>query len=1131
VADRHTECRQHGAVPPTVQRRSRALLPTKSFFAIVAAVTALLVMVVLSYRSLEAREESALAIQRANAVQYRLQRTLSGVKDAETGQRGYVLTSETRYLEPYEKARASLGAELDELQKSLGGDYRGEVAELRKNVDAKLAELAETIELERAGTHAKALELVRTDRGKIVMDRIRELTDAMMTRERTAATTRGEIWAEAVAWSTRVTYGGAVVLFAMLLLVAFFASRDFRAVEAESWIRRFQIAMSTELQDDHKLDSLGSKVLRSVTTNVDAQVAAIYITEGGELKRIAGHALDAGEPATKKIGEGLTGQAAKDERFVHLTQLPESFLKIGAAIGGSKPREVVIAPAIVDGQLQGVIELGFLHPVDGVEQDAIQRISASVATAIRTAKDRTRLEDLLEETQRQSEELQTQQEELRVTNEELEQQSKTLMLSQTQLENQQSELEQINAQLEEQTQSLERQRDELARAGTDLQRSNEYKSQFLANMSHELRTPLNSSLILAKLLGDNKKGNLDTEQVKFANTIYSAGNDLLTLINDILDLSKIEAGMLDVRPEPIDIAQVASDLRATFQPIASQKQLAFEVKGGTGKIETDATRLQQILRNLISNALKFTERGGVTLAIETTDQVMRFAVSDTGIGIPPDQHELVFEAFRQADGGSNRKFGGTGLGLSISRDLARLLGGSLRVDSAPGRGSTFTLELPLQAPASVPRPIPKPAPRSAPATTSGYPSIEPPARAPFEDDRSKIQPSSRVLLVIEDDIAFAKVMFDLGRELQFLVIVASTAEDGIALARTYPVSAIVLDIGLPDRSGLAVLDSLKRDAKTRHVPVHVVSGSDYTRAALEMGAVGYALKPVARDQLADAIKQLEARFSSGPRRVLIVEDDPTLRESTARLLSGDKVETITAGTSAEALEKLGTQTFDCMVLDISLPDKSGFELLDEMSRGEQYSFPPVIVYTGRQLSTAQVHELEKFSRSIIIKGARSPERLLDEVTLFLHQVESEMPPERQRMLRDARDREAVFEGRKILVVEDDVRNLFALSAVLEPKGAKVDVARNGREALDYLNQHRDVDLVLMDIMMPEMDGLEATRRLRADARFAKLPIIALTAKAMIDDRQKCLDAGANDYIAKPLDVDKLLSLARVWIRR
>jgi signal transduction histidine kinase/CheY-like chemotaxis protein/CHASE3 domain sensor protein len=1113
----------------TVQRRSRALLPTKSFVAIVAAIVALIVIVALSYSALEAREDTASALNRANQVQLHLYRTLSLLKDAETGQRGFLLTEKPSYLEPFESALVALPNERTELRTLLGG----EIADLERVIDAKIAELALTVQLARSGQRAQAMERVFADEGKTLMDRARGIVDRIMTREQEAAAASSADWTSAVQWSTAVTYSGAAVSIAMLLLVGMLASRDYRAVEAESWIRRFQIALAGDLQDDHRLESVGDKVMRSIAANLDARIAATYVVEGAELRRVAGRGLGPDAPARIPFGAGLTGQAAADETLVHLRDLPADFLRITASVGESKPREVVIAPLVVDGQLQGALELGFLHRVDAVELDAIGRVSTSIATAMRTARDRTRLENLLEETQRQAEELQIQQEELRVANEELEQQSKALQLSTTQLENQQSELEQINAQLEEQAQSVERQRDELARAGAALQRSNEYKSQFLANMSHELRTPLNSSLILAKLLADNKRGNLDEEQIRFAKTIYSAGNDLLTLINDILDLSKIEAGMIDIRAESIPIARLAGELEATFRPIAMQKQLTFEIHtdAAAQAIEADPTRLQQILRNLISNALKFTEHGGVTLAISSAEDVVRFAVSDTGIGIPADQHELIFEAFRQGDGGSNRRFGGTGLGLSISRDLARLLGGSLRVTSAPGCGSTFTLELPIMlsaarpAPRHTPRALPRP-PAAPPAPGSG-----PIAVAPFDDDRAKLTPMSRTLLVVEDDVAFARILYDLAHERSFQVLVATTAEAGLALARAHAVSAVVLDLGLPDRSGLAVLDTLKRDPKTRHVPVHVVSASDHTRTALEMGAIGYAMKPIERERIADALKELESRFTRSSRRLLIVEDDPTLRESTAQLLAADQLEIVTAGTAAAALEQLRTSAFDCMVLDISLPDRNGFEILEEMARGEQYSFPPVIVYTGRQLTPAQIRELERFSRSIIIKGARSPERLLDEVSLFLHQVESDLPPERQRMLRDARDREAVFEGRKILVVEDDVRNLFALSAVLEPKGAVVEVARNGREALDYLDAHPDVDLVLMDVMMPEMDGIEATRRLRADPRFAKLPIIALTAKAMLDDRQKCIEAGANDYIAKPLDVDKLLSLARVWIRR
>jgi CheY-like chemotaxis protein/signal transduction histidine kinase/CHASE3 domain sensor protein len=1109
---------------------------------LIAAFIAVCIIAVLAYRSLEARTEASDQVNHTNAVQDALHRFLSSVKDAETGQRGFLLTGDEHYLEPYHLALGALESERDTLRQLTADNpaQQRRLAVLEPIVKLKLGELAQTIEHKRRGDSDGALGIVRNDSGKLAMDKIRRTVEEMLAAEQILLTQRTEDWESTVARSSFVMIGSGFALLAMIAAIAVLASRDFRAVTAEDWSRRVQIAPTSQLQGDVRLETIGEKVLSVLAGNLGARVGAVYAVEpNGTLKRIAGHALAAsGEPgATIQPGEGLTGQAVKTQRTVHLRDLPAGYLEINSAAGRSSPRELVIAPGLADGVIHSITEVGFLHELDGTELTLLDRTSESIARAIRTARDRSRLEELLDEVQRQAEELQAQQEELRVSNEELEQQAHTLQASQAQLENQQAELEQTNVQLEEQARSLARQRDELASASAELQRSNTVKSQFLANMSHELRTPLNSSLILAKLLSENREGNLSPEQIKFAQTIYSAGNDLLTLINDILDLSKIEAGMLDVRPERVLVTRLIDDLGRTFQPIAANKGLELVIRADATApehLDTDPARLAQILKNLLSNALKFTERGGVYLGISAAGGRIKFAVHDTGIGIATDQHGLIFEAFRQADGASTRKFGGTGLGLSISRDLARLLGGELAVHSAPGQGSTFTLALPGSHAVATPA-ASIAALRSA--AGAAEPARRPPARPPtiaaappFADDRERLTQASRSLLIIEDDPAFSRVLHDLAHELEFQAVVAATADDGLALARRHAPSAIVLDIGLPDRSGLAVLDSLKRDPSTRHIPVHVVSASDYSRSALEMGAVGYALKPVDRDKLVEAINRLESKFTQKLRRVLIVEDDPVLRESTARLLAADDVETITAGNADDALAQLTATTFDCMVLDLSLPGRSGLELLEDMARGEQYGFPPVIVYTGRSLSPGEIRELERFSRSIIIKGARSPERLLDEVTLFLHQVESKLPPERQRMLRDSRDREAVFDGRRVLVVEDDVRNVFALSSVLEPRGAVVEIARNGREALDLLRTKPEVDLVLMDIMMPEMDGIEATRELRKDPRFAKLPIIALTAKAMSDDRDKCLAAGANDYIAKPLDVDKLLSLARIWIR-
>ncbi len=768
---------------------------------------------------------------------------------------------------------------------------------------------------------------------------------------------------------------------------------------------------------------------------------------------------------------------------------------------------------------------------------------------------------MLAETQQLNEELQVQQEELRAANEELEEQSNALRESQTHMEEQQAELEQTNEQLAEQTEALARQRDQmdeknqrlneaqlmLEQRADELQRASRYKSEFLANMSHELRTPLNSSLILAKLLADNPAGNLSEEQVQFARSIYSAGNDLLTLINDILDISKVEAGKLEVHPELTILARLVDGMKSLFLPQAMEKALSFSVELADDlppTLFTDRQRLEQILKNLLANAFKVTEKGSVTLRVEPRDGgMLAFAVRDTGIGIAPEQQAAIFEAFRQADGTTNRRYGGTGLGLSISRELANLLGGQIEVQSAPGAGSTFTLVLPQSyseplavEPTTAPQPsrasvtmaeaiTPPPARRDEPELPNrGAVSYE---RLP--DDRDKYPFKERCVLVIEDEPQFARILRDLAHELEYSCLLSQNADDGFDTALQYKPDAILLDMRLPDHSGLTVLERLKENPATRHIPVHVVSVEDRKEAALQMGAVGYAMKPTTREELKDVFGRLEAKLAQKVKRILLVEDDALQRESMSRLIEDVDIEITAVEFGEQALELLRSTVFDCMIIDLKLPDMDGSELLERMAKEDICSFPPVIVYTGRNLTRDEEAALLKYSRSIIIKGARSPERLLDEVTLFLHKVESDMPPERQKMLKSARSREKAFEGRTILVVDDDVRNVFALTSALEQKGALVEIARNGLEAIDKLQHDETIDLVLMDIMMPEMDGFTAMQEIRKEARFAKLPIIAVTAKAMKDDQDRCLRAGANDYLAKPIDLDRLFSLIRVWL--
>jgi CheY-like chemotaxis protein/signal transduction histidine kinase/CHASE3 domain sensor protein len=1125
----------------------RTTLPPKTQLGFAAATLAVFLIALLSYRSFQQRAEGARLVGHTIEVTGQLESLLSTYRDAETGQRGYLLTGNERYLEPYNAAVGSLGKSLVGLRR-LVSDNPEEVARLDAVEQAgrdKMAELQQTVDLRRAGQATRALAMVQSDRGKHLMDEIRVGISEMRDAERALLASRSRELESATSLVMIVIWGGSALLLVLILSAAVMSSRDFLTQRIEGWIRAGQSELATSMQGQDVTDPLGDKIATFLGDYLEAQIGAVYFAPSrGALKRVGAYALPATAPGAAAEGQtipaGLTEQAYRENKLIETREVPADFFPVTSGLGRSPARHLVVVPVTADGAPNGALELGFFQPARPPDLDLLARLAEPIGLALRSTKDRADLREALDETQRQSEELQTQQEELRVQNEELEQQSRALQESQVRMENQQVELEQINSNLSEQTLALERQRDHLARAQAELQRASAYKSEFLANMSHELRTPLNSSLILAKLLADNREGNLNAEQIKFAETIYSAGNDLLTLINDILDLSKIEAGKLDVRPEEVTLARLTDELADIFRPVAREKgiDLSTVVDADVpATLSTDSVRLQQVLKNLLSNALKFTERGGVSLRVRRiAGGRIGFDVKDTGIGVPPEQHDAIFEAFRQADGTTNRKYGGTGLGLSISRDLARLLGGELTVDSAPGRGSTFTLVLPERMPTpadghgaadSPAGPAPAPA-RRAPTPAQATPSLATRAGAAAASGSSPPL-GGRVILIIEDDPKFAAVIQSLARELDFQSVVAASGDEGLALAERHRPSAIVLDVGLPDRSGLSVLDTLKHSPSTRHIPVHMVSVSDYTQTALEMGAAGYAIKPVKREELMAALKRLETKFTQRLRRILVVEDDAVARESTCRLLAGNNVETVAVATATEALSRLGSSTFDCMVLDLSLPDRTGLQLLEEMSKTERYAFPPVIVYTGRSLSRAEEQKLRKLSRSIIIKGARSPERLLDEVTLFLHQVESDLPADRQRMLKDARHREAVFEGKRVLIVEDDVRNIFALSSVLEPRGAKIEIARNGREALEHLQDKPGVDLILMDIMMPEMDGLEATRRIRQMPETAGLPIIALTAKAMLDDREQCLAAGANDYIAKPLDVDKLLSLARVWM--
>ena len=1126
------------------ERHDRRVLSQRLSLAIGIPLALLLGVGAILWMQVSQMREMAQWVDHTDQVIARIYEVQRDVAMQESALRGYLLTADRTLLDPFEYAQPRAG--LTAL-KDLLADNPVQIGRVEEALTRYEVWLATTRELTKPGTDLaphRTASAVATRRD--AMDKTRAAMNDMLRNEQQLRHERAE--------SSKAANTGGLTLAALLfialgLTIAFVTRNQLTAVastymsslagerasrqamEDQAWIRSLQMQLSRGLQGELTLEQLGHQAVNKLAISAGAVVGAFYVAEPNGFRRHAEYGLAADTPDFIAQEDGLLGRVAKDQKPVYIDDAPGSFLRIKSGAADSPASYLVLLPAVLDGVTVAVLEFGFFRPVDPRTRDLFDRIGEPLATAVRSTQYRMRLRELLEESRRQTEELQTQQEELRVANEELQAQSDALRVAHLQLEERKEELEVSNANLVAQRDALERVQAQLAEKANELERASRYKSEFLANMSHELRTPLNSTLILAKLLADNKNGNLSEEQIKFANTIYTAGNDLLALINDILDLSKIEAGKVDVHAVHTRVERLVEPVTRVFEPVAKQKNLGFKLQlDAPFPLYTDEQRVQQILKNLLSNAFKFTERGEVCLSAKSHDDWVELAVHDTGIGIPEHQQEVIFEAFRQADGTTNRRFGGTGLGLSISRDLAHLLGGELRVESQAGVGSRFILSLPRQyQPQAGAVPVPEPLPPRAVKRTPALLPASSQSPAPAPAAAASENPNRRLLLIIEDDPAFAEVLANLARDLDFEFVVAHTADEGVRLALERTPNAVVLDLQLPDHSGLSVLDRLKRNPRTRHIPVHICSVSDNTQVAYAMGAAGYLIKPVQYEQLSSALRGLKDRFAR-VRHVLVVEDDPVQREAIDKLLRAEAVEIVAVASVKEAIAELAKTTFDCVVTDLTLPDASGFDLLEHLAQNEDGPFPPVIVYTARMLTTEEEQRLRRYSSSIIIKGARSPERLLDEVTLFLHQVESELPADRQRMLRQARDREAVLSGRKILLAEDDVRNIFALGHVLEPKGAELLIARNGREALELLDKNPEIDMVLMDIMMPELDGIAATREIRArGGRFAKLPIIAITAKAMPDDQERCLQAGANDYIPKPLDVEMLLSLIRVWM--
>jgi HAMP domain-containing protein/CheY-like chemotaxis protein/signal transduction histidine kinase len=912
----------------------------------------------------------------------------------------------------------------------------------------------------------------------------------------------------------------------------------------QDWLKTNLARFTNMLQGQRDIGTVGRMLLKELGSLLNAHQGVIYQMEGDDLPalRLLAAYADGGDggsyPVRLRVGESLLGQCAADKRMILIDQVPEDAVPITSGLFKAAPRSIIVLPVLFEGQVKAVIELASLNNFTSLQTTFLEQLTDSIGILLNSIEATMQTEGLLKQSQQLAAELQAQQTELQQTNDQLEQKAQQLAERNVEVERKNQEIEQARRALEEKAE--------------ELALTSKYKSEFLANMSHELRTPLNSILILGQQLGDNPDGNLTPKQIEFARTIHGAGTDLLNLISDILDLSKIESGTVSVEAEEIFFTNLVEMVARPFRHEAERRGLSFEVQVDSRlgrSITTDSKRLQQVLKNLLSNAFKFTAQGGVNLKVSaaasgwspnhpflgSTGPVVAFEVSDTGIGIPQEKQKIIFEAFQQADASTSRKYGGTGLGLAISRELAMLLGGEINLKSTPNKGSTFTLFLPLKysGPAAQIRDTADAQPRGI--TNGVRQNTAPVVERAIEnvpDDRHDLEPNDPILLIVEDDPHYARIMMDLAHQEGFKVIIAMRGTDALELAKQYQPTAVSLDVFLPDMLGWTVLSQLKHNPLTRHIPVQIVTLDEDRQHGLSRGAFSFITKPTSTDGLHSALSKIKHYSTPRKRRLLIVEDDAVEQLSIMALLSHDDIEISAVSTGQEALSELRNNVYDCVVLDLRLPDMSGFEILDEIRKDEKLSDVPVIVFTGRELSAEEDARLHSMARSIVVKGVESPERLLDETALFLHRVVTDLPVEKQRMLERLHSSDEDLVNQTVLLVDDDARNIFALSSALERRGMNVLTATTGREAIALLEESGSkVSLVLMDIMMPEMDGYETINVIRKNPAFRRLPILALTAKAMKGDREKCLEAGASDYLAKPVNTDQLLSALRMWLHR
>jgi len=1177
----------------------------------------LLVSSIASFFSIQNLLESSRQVNHTNQVIRELENTISILKDAETGQRGYLLTGQKQFLDPYNGAFDRSKTAINQVKRLTKDNFiqQRNCIKLETVVLERLKRLSELLNLKNRRKELLADDMIQ---GKIHMDNARRIVQNMVSIEQDLLQSRTARMNE-FAGITPTIILLAAVMSIVITLVSYFRARNDLEKRAQLYAELLNQERETtnrilliesladkiskgdyeiRIEDQEEKDSLGSlalslnkmaeslkesfgilsnkewlqtgiaglnetmvgeknievltaDILQYIANYTDSQAAAFYLTNDTEyLSLCSGYALKRDKNDKIALGEGLVGQAALTQKEITLSNLEDGNITISYASGEARPTNIFILPILHENILCGVIEMASIKPYSSLEKEYLRSITYSIGIAVNSAQSRRKMQMLLEETQTQAEELQTQHSELENLNTELEAQAQKLQASEEELKVQQEELLEANLELEERSKNLIEKNQlivernlEIQSKAEELELSTKYKSEFLANMSHELRTPLNSILLLSRLMYENTEQNLTEEQIEYAKVIQSSGNGLLALIDEILDLSKIEAGKMDLEFTETSIKDIVSDMKGLFTPIARQKNLdfTFEIAADApASIVTDKLRLEQVLKNLLSNALKFTYQGSVNVSINHpgNKSLITFSVKDTGIGIPADKQQHVFEAFQQADGSTRRKFGGTGLGLSISRELTRLLGGEITLISEPDKGSEFIVTLPISPNVAELQErkdlVSEPAARHAAPVPSLIAEEPKPQRfvvdsipPPVPDDRDKLEDDAHPVLIIEDDTNFAKALLEFTRKNGYKGIVAVRGDQGIEMAQKYNPIAILLDIHLPIKDGWEVMEQLKNNSATKHIPVHIMSSVEAKRESITKGAVDFINKPVAIEQMQVMFRKLEDALNRNPKKVLIIEENAKHAQALSSYLASFNVTSEIKESVAESVSAL-QNGIDCVILDMGIPGQNGYETLEAVKQNKGLENLPIIIFTGKNISKEEEAKLKQYADSIVLKTAHSYQRILDEVALFLHLIQ-EKHASNNGVKKNMPGLNEVLQNKTVLIADDDVRNIFSLTKALEQVKMKVLSATDGKEALRLLDENPETDVVLMDMMMPEMDGYESITHIRKDLKYKNLPILAVTAKTMIGDREKCIKAGASDYISKPVDIDQLISLLRVWL--